>query len=162
MTSIGTAPPLARGSLVRGKTPTPYACFHPLLSLPVTARCPSSFVETEFHGRSSQRRCTASSAASTSTSSGFGCHHFSSANDVLCKLRFGLRSGRSGGRRQGFRVPRAEEDGGGEKGGGNSTSTATEEPEKDPNSEDDSSPSTPTPVRLPFVSPSLTIKINLL
>lgn len=173
MTSIGTAVPLTRGSLVRRSdkttTTTSYPCFHPLPhvgSLPVTARCPS-FVEPEFHGRAShsQRRCNAASTASTSTSgSGFGCYQFSSANDALCKLRFGLRSLHGvGGRRHGFRVPRSAEDGGGEKGGGNSTSTATEEPEKDdPNSDDsNASPSTPPPVCLLSTSPFYTQIINL-
>lgn len=156
MTSIGTAAPFARGILVRRADKTPYAFFHPLPhvgSLPVTARCPSSFLEPEFYRR---RRCSAG-AASTSSSSGsatsFGSCHFSSPNETLCNVRFGWGSHGIGGRRHGFRVCRSTEDGGGEKGGGNSTSTATEDPEKDPNSSDSSStPSTPPPVCVPFAS----------
>jgi hypothetical protein len=153
MTSIGTAP--WRGILVRRAEASPR---HPLPhvgSLPVTARCPS-FLEPEF--RVSQRRCHNAGAASTSSSSSasncIGSCQFSSVNDALWKVGFGWGShGVGAGRRQGFRVCRSTEDGGGEKGGGNSTSTATEEPEKDPNSADSAStPSTPPPVRVPFAS----------
>nr|XP_024402167.1 probable zinc metalloprotease EGY1, chloroplastic [Physcomitrium patens]PNR35432.1 hypothetical protein PHYPA_023332 [Physcomitrium patens] len=142
MTSIGTASSLARGNLVRRINNIPHLCFHPLLhvgSLPVTARYPVSFLEPEFHGKVSQRRC--SIAATNTNSNSFANCHCSSTNGALCKLRFGLRSG--GGRRHGIRVPKSTEDGGGEKGGGNSSSATTEESEKDPNSSDSSSsPST--------------------
>ena len=160
MTSIGTAPPLTRGILVRRADTSPHPLFHPLPhvgSLPVTARCPG-FLEPDFHRRVSQRRCNAG-VASTSSSSGapncFDSYHFSPPNGALCKLRFGWGAHGIAGPRHGFRVCRSTEDGGGEKGGGNSTSTATEEPEreKDPDSSDSSSsPSTPPPVRVPFAS----------
>ncbi|KAG0565024.1 hypothetical protein KC19_8G157100, partial [Ceratodon purpureus] len=138
---------------------TAYPCFHPLAhvgSLPVSARCPSSVVESEFQGRASQRRCNVG-AASTSTSSSFSYGHFRSRIDTFYKLSFGLRSG--GRRRHGFRVSRATEDGGGEKGGGKTTSTATEEPENDPpvsptalhhvpDSADDGNQTTPVDVQM--------------
>lgn len=145
MTSIGTASPLSRSSLLRRVDNTPHLRFHPLPhvgSLPVTARGPASFLEPEFHGRVPQKRCNVG-AASTSSNSLGNCH-FSSTNDTFCKVRFGLKSG--GGRTHGFRIPKSTEDGGGEKGGDNPTSTATEEPEKDPNSSSDSSsPATSNP-----------------
>lgn len=50
-------------------------------------------------------------------------------NGVLCKFRFGLRSG--GGRWYGIRVFKLMEDGGGEKGGGNFFFVMMEELEKD-------------------------------
>lgn len=137
MTSIGTsASPLLHGSLVlRRVEKTSFPCFHPLRSLP---RCPSGFLEPEFHGRVSQRRCNVS-AASTSTSAGSSNSFCSQSNDAFGELRFGLSWSR-GGSRHGIRVCRATENGGGEKGGGKSTL----EPEKEPDSSDSSS--TPPPV----------------
>ena len=129
MKTIGA---VAGGSCVLRADKALYPCFHPLAhvgSLPVTARCPSGILEPELHGRASQRRCNVG-AASTSASSSFSYGHFKSMNDPFYKLRFGL--GSAGGRRHGFRVSRATEDGGGENGGGKTTSTATEEPEKEP------------------------------
>ena len=165
MTSIGTASPLTvRGSSLQKAPSSSSSCFHPLshaVSLPVTARFPSSFLDSEFFGRISHKRCNASSKSSLAhvARSTYG---FSSSSrngneaGVLCKLGLGLGKRHSdlvGRRKLGIRVPRSTEDGGGEKGGSNSTSTATEEPEKEPNSNPESSsssssstPSTPPPV----------------
>ena len=170
MTSIGTASPLTvRGSSLQKAPSSSSSCFHPLshaVSLPVTARFPSSFLDSKIFGRISHKRCNASSKSSLahvarstygfSSSSGNG-----NEAGVLCKLGLGLgkrHRGLVGRRKLGFRVPRSTEDGGGEKGGSNSTSTATEEPEKEPNPNPESSsssssssspsstPSTPPPV----------------
>lgn len=165
MTSIGTASPLtARGSSLQKAPSSSSSCFHPLshaVSLPVTARFPSSFLDSKFFGRISHKRCNASSKSSLAhvARSTYG---FSSSSGngkeagVLCKLGLGLgkrHRGLVGRRKLGFRVPRSTEDGGGEKGGSNSTSTATEEPEKEPNSNPESSSSSSSPSSTPSTPP---------
>ena len=166
MTSIGTASPLTvRGSSLQKAPSSSSLCFHPLLhavSLPVTARFPSSFLDSKFFGRISHKRCNASSESSLahvarstygfSSSSGNG-----NEAGVLCKLGLGLgkrHRGLVGRRKLGIRVPRSTEDGGGEKGGSNSTSTATEEPEKEPNSNPESSSSSSSSSSSPSSTPS--------
>lgn len=167
MTSIGTRPPLMQGSLLRYEKP-PWLCFHPpsyALSLPATARFPSSFLESDHCVRVHQGKCNAG-GQQLSRNFAKKFDQFRSSIRTSRALDVGLKGNCSnasrneiaggwkllGKGRHAIRVLRATEDGGGEKGGSkNTTSTATEEPEKekDPNTNSTpASPSTPSPVSL--------------